>query len=220
MQTIIASSHRSGLRKKFAVVALALTTCLGGVAVAVPAADAAPVIRNDVMAVLAASALTDMQTYLVTGDRETRQRFVASRNGLAVAMSMRLGIDPVRMQVAWASADDTHQKALLAALSQLGVRYRRNMSRAGEGFDCSGLTSYAWAVAGVSIAHQSRTQIRAAVAITAATAQAGDLVYYPGHVMMYLGVDSAIVHAPNSGRTVEVGQLTKRKNVRFGDPTH
>ena len=51
------------------------------------------------------------------------------------------------------------------------------------------------------------------------TAQAGDLVQYPGHVMIWLGVDRAIVHAPYSGRTVEVDSFSTRRNVRYGDPT-
>ena len=36
------------------------------------------------------------------------------------------------------------------------------------------------------------------------TARAGDLVQYPGHVMMYLGVDDAIVHASNPESDVEL----------------
>jgi hypothetical protein len=38
---------------------------------------------------------------------------------------------------------------------------------------------------------------------------------------MWLGVDYAIVHAPNTGSTVEVSFVGKRKikRVRFADPT-
>ena len=52
-------------------------------------------------------------------------------------------------------ADHAHQEALLAALSQLGVAYRHATSDPAVGFDCSGLTSYAWGRAGVEIPHQS-----------------------------------------------------------------
>jgi hypothetical protein len=45
---------------------------------------------------------------------------------------------------------------------------------------------------------------------------AGDLVQYPGHVMMYLGVGDAIVHAVNHKDDVELDFF--RRNVRFGDP--
>ncbi len=54
--------------------------------------------------------------------------------------------------------------------------------------------------------------------VDADEAQAGDLVYYPGHVMMYLGVGDAIVHSRNSGSTVEITFVTGGRSVRFGDP--
>ena len=42
---------------------------------------------------------------------------------------------------------------------------------------------------------------------------------YPGHVMMWLGVDRAMVHAPYTGRNVEVDMWSTRRRVKFGDPT-
>ncbi len=213
---------RKRMRRNFSLVALATASCLGGLAASAPVAHAAPMrapaMRNDFLAVVAASTLSDLQSFQSVGDRETRDRFVSMRDVLAAAVAARLGVDPTRMSNAWAGADLAHQTALLAALSQLGVPYRRNMSAPGEGFDCSGLTAYAWSVAGLNIPHQSRTQINAAPTHTMATAQAGDLVYYPGHVMLYLGVDTAIVHSPNSGRTVEVGFAPTRRSVRFANP--
>jgi len=92
------------------------------------------------------------------------------------------------------------------------------MSKANEGFDCSGLTTYAWGVAGATLVRQSGGQIRAAAARTQATAMAGDLVYYPGHVMLWLGVDQTIVHAPYTGRNVEVDTVAKRRSLRYGNP--
>ena len=41
---------------------------------------------------------------------------------------------------------------------------------------------------------------------------AGDLVQYPGHVMMYLGVGDAIVHAVNRADDVELDVVSR--NVR------
>ena len=122
---------------------------------------------------------------------------------------------------AWAVADRAHQIALLSALTQVGVPYHRNASKVGVGFDCSGLTAYAWGQSGVELAHHSTTQLRNAAARTIDTAQAGDLVYYPGHVMMWLGVDNLIVHAPYRGHPVEVGEISNRrvKRAKFGDPT-
>jgi len=45
-------------------------------------------------------------------------------------------------------------------------------------------------------------------------------VHYPGHVMMYLGVDDAVVHSVNTGRTVEIDTISSRTvdSVTFGNP--
>ena len=118
------------------------------------------------------------------------------------------------MYYAWAAADPSHQSALLTALSQVGVSYHRNSSKPGVAFDCSGLTAYAWEQAGVALAHQSGRQIRNVAARTHDTAQAGDLVYYPGHVMMWLGVDNLIVHAADPARDVEVTDMSDRRASR------
>ena len=47
-------------------------------------------------------------------------------------------------------------------MTQVGVPYRTNTSQEGVGFDCSGLTTYAWARAGVELFRQSGTQINEA----------------------------------------------------------
>lgn len=210
--------------KHAALVGLAVATCLSTIAVqpsmvsAAPLVSRSPVIRNDPLAVVAAGALADLQELQLSPSPELRSRYTLTRDSLATAIAARVGVTPDRMIQAWANADQQHQEALLGALAQLGVSYRRNMSKAGIGFDCSGLTSHAWRIAGVALAHQSRTQINNTAPRSFDTAQAGDLVYYPGHISMYLGVDMTIVHSPNTGRTVEVSQIRKGKRVRFSDP--
>jgi cell wall-associated NlpC family hydrolase len=151
----------------------------------------------------------------------TADRYVAERDAIAAEVASRLGLDAGAMQRAWGSADTAHQIALLSALGQMGVPYRRNTSKPGVGFDCSGLTTFAWAQAGVTLTRQSAAQMKQSAARTIETAQAGDLVYYPGHVMIWLGVDYSMVHSPFTGRTVEVSFVSKRKikRVTFADPT-
>jgi cell wall-associated NlpC family hydrolase len=175
----------------------------------------------DGLAGIANSALDQWVKYTQVGSADALTQFSVIRDGVAAEAATRLGLDIGEMQAAWRNADDTHQVALLAAFTQLGTRYRRNSSSPGEGFDCSGLTSWAWGQAGVTLFHQSKSQINAATAVTRETAQAGDLMYYPGHVMLYLGVGNAIIHAPYTGRSVEVAFVSKNraKSVRFGDPT-
>ena len=132
--------------------------------------------------------------------------------------AQQLGFDEFAMVDAWSSAPIGHQRAVLAALTQIGVPYRTNTSIEGEGFDCSGITTYAWQGSGIDLYRQSGSQIAEAKKISREEAQAGDLIHYPGHIMMYLGVDNAIVHSIQTGRTVEVDTF-RRSSVTFGDPS-
>lgn len=168
---------------------------------------------------LAATALTDLGTLRETGDRQAYRRYATTRAQIATLVGGQLGLEPVAFEDAWADADLAHQAAMMAAFSQIGVPYRK-MAEPGVGFDCSGLTSYAWSVAGVEIPRSSGTQIQAAERLDAETAIAGDLVYYPGHAMMYLGVPGTMVHAPYPGRDVEVDFISERRidTVLYGDP--
>lgn len=201
-------------------------SCLG--AVVAPVAAAAPTSQtatsgrirfDDPMAMVATAALTDLTAYTRGGgDAALLVAYVAQRDQLATEIANRLGMDPIAMSMAWQNADFAHQTALMAAFTQLGVPYHRNTSKAGEGFDCSGLTTYAWGVAGTTLLRQSGSQIRNAASRTAQTAMAGDIVYYPGHVMLWLGIDTAIVHAPYTGRDVEVDTVGKHRGLRFGNP--
>ncbi|MEO6124903.1 MAG: NlpC/P60 family protein [Ilumatobacteraceae bacterium] len=216
----------STLRSKIGILALAGASCLGGIAVTIQPAAAAPVavtgskpvVRDDGLAPIAATALADLQTYLRNADSESLREYLNNRDAIAGEIASRLDTDPARLIAAWNEADYTHQAAVMAALTQLGVPYKRLASKPGVGLDCSGLTTYAWGVAGTTIIRQSGGQINAASPRTAETAMAGDLMYYPGHVMMYLGIDRAMVHSPYTGRTVEVDNLSARKSVRFGNP--
>jgi cell wall-associated NlpC family hydrolase len=143
------------------------------------------------------------------------------RDQVAAEAAIRLGIDPSRMQAAWRAADRLHQLAVLNAFTQLGVPYHHFWRKAGEGFDCSGITSWAWTQAGFPIPRGAHWQIESSAEVTPQTAEAGDLIFYPTHVMMYLGVDYAILHSPGTGSTVHLSNVWKRKipKIRWGNPT-
>jgi cell wall-associated NlpC family hydrolase len=105
--------------------------------------------------------------------------------------------------------------AIRAALSQLGVRYRFGSKSPGNSFDCSGLTSWAWGVAGVGIPRTSRTQYAGLNRIPTAAIQPGDLIFsgYPiHHVGMYVG-NGQMVHAPRTGDVVKVSAVYWSKVV-------
>ena len=165
-------------------------------------------------------ALAALDQFAMTSDPAQYLEFRADRDATAALAAVQLGYDAPTMVQAWSSTPIDHQRAVLAAMSQVGVPYRTNTSKEGVGFDCSGLTTYAWARAGVTLVRQSGSQIKAAAPVDRTTAKAGDLVYYPGHVMLYLGVGDAIIHSVQTGRTVEIDTISGRKSgsVRFGDP--
>jgi len=177
----------------------------------------------DPLALSANRALEQLRDDLVRfdGAPETSISFIRLRRATAEMVADRLALDPNELEAAWADSDLQHQTALLAALTQVGVPYQRFAMKPGVGFDCSGLTSFAWGQAGFNLPHNSTRQIRAADPRTQETAQAGDLLRYPGHVMMWLGVGQAVIHSPQPRQFVEVKNLTKRSMNRstFGDPT-
>ena len=99
--------------------------------------------------------------------------------------------------------------AIAAARSQLGVRYQFAMASPGVAFDCSGITSYAWAQAGVSIPHQSAQQFASTPHVATADIQPGDLLffYHPiSHVSIYIG-NGQEIHAPAPGKFVEIANV-------------
>jgi len=212
------------IRRKFIATVLAAVTTFG--CVALPTASAAPashrlvVTGSDSLAGYANTALDSWVSYSRTGSSRALNDYNSMRDSIAAEAARRLGADPATLQAAWRRADYTHQVALLAGFTQLGTKYRRNTSIPGVGFDCSGLTSWSWSQAGVSLFHQSAVQIQRARRVTRDTAQAGDLVYYPGHVMLYLGVGNLIIHAPYTGRNIELSSITKSRvnSVLFGNP--
>jgi cell wall-associated NlpC family hydrolase len=83
------------------------------------------------------------------------------------------------------------------------------------GFDCSGLTRYAYAQAGISIPRNSRAQYQALPRVSRSDLQRGDLVFWATdtsnpstihHVAIYLG-DGQILEAPQSGSVVRVTSM-------------
>jgi len=110
--------------------------------------------------------------------------------------------------------------AVQAALGQQGVPYRYATSIPGVGFDCSGLTAFAWAQAGVGLPHQSRAQYASIPHVPKESAQPGDLIFFYSpisHVSIYLG-NGMQVHAPNTGKTVTVAPVNWGKVVGVGRP--
>jgi peptidoglycan DL-endopeptidase CwlO len=90
--------------------------------------------------------------------------------------------------------------AVQAALSVQGTQYVWGSADPNVGFDCSGLTPWAWAQAGVYIPHSSAAQY-SLPHVPLGSVQPGDLIFYYSpisHVALYIG-GGQIVHATHPG---------------------
>jgi cell wall-associated NlpC family hydrolase len=110
--------------------------------------------------------------------------------------------------------------AVRAALSQLGVPYRFAAASPGQAFDCSGLTMWAWAQAGVSLPHFAASQYAMLPHVPLSDLQPGDLVFFYRdlhHVGIYIG-NGNFVQAPRTGDVVKVSPLAGRDLVGAARP--
>ena len=85
-----------------------------------------------------------------------------------------------------------------AAYSQLGVPYVWGGSTPGKALDCSGLTQYCYAQAGIRISHYTGSQYEELRRIPLSEAKPGDILYRSGHVAIYIG-DDRYIHEPRTG---------------------
>jgi cell wall-associated NlpC family hydrolase len=111
--------------------------------------------------------------------------------------------------------------AVRAALARLGTPYSWGGGSASgptygvaqganiKGFDCSGLTLYAYAQVGISLPHFTGDQYNVGVHVTRAQLRPGDLVFFHAdlhHMGLYIG-GGKFVHAPQTGDVVKISPL-------------
>lgn len=203
---------------RLAVVAAASALSVLGLALAsANSADASARTKSAVIADAATEAVDALEQWQQTSHPLDYVRFVRHRDHTAALTEIEIEIGTDALRDAWAGVSVAKQHAVLSAVTQLGVPYRYLASKPGVGFDCSGLTIWAFESAGIEIPRVSRSQINAATATERDDAEAGDLVYYPGHISMYIGA-SSVIHSPETGSHVEiVGRLPDKSSLRFGD---
>jgi cell wall-associated NlpC family hydrolase len=99
-------------------------------------------------------------------------------------------------------------RAAKVALRAVGIPYRWGGSSPASGFDCSGLVYWAYGRVGVQVPHSSYALYGEGRHVLRSRMKAGDVLFFSGlgHVGLYLG-HGRMVHAPSSGRRVEVVTL-------------
>jgi cell wall-associated NlpC family hydrolase len=117
--------------------------------------------------------------------------------------------------------------AVQAAESQLGVEYvwggESPRGSANPGFDCSGLTQWSYAQAGVSLPRTAQDQYDAIVHVPLSDLQPGDLLFWDDgtnsveHVAMYIG-NNTVIQAPETGETVSYSPIWDNGLVGAGRP--
>ncbi|MEK6443368.1 C40 family peptidase [Pseudonocardia sp. T1-2H] len=184
------SSLRPALALRTATVAV-LTTATAALFTLVPATAAtAP----------AASATTAVTTPVTAPVRNVANSSSAFASPAAAVAAAKTGASPAAARAS----------AVQKALGKVGAPYRWGASGP-SAFDCSGLTSWAFKQAGISLPRTSRAQSRVGTPVSKANLQPGDLVFFykpVSHVAIYIG-NGKVVHASRAGQPVKISNLNR-----------
>ena len=103
------------------------------------------------------------------------------------------------------------QQAISAARAQLGVPYVWG-GTSPDGFDCSGLTQWAFEKAGIELPRTSRAQATEGQEVSQGEMQPGDLIFFNSpvsHVGIYIG-GGKMIEAPQTGSDVKISNVERR----------
>ena len=147
--------------------------------------------------------------------------FLALSGGSALADGTSVAVPPVKSPVrfilpAKPKRVTVAERAVALARTQLGTPYRWGGASPG-GFDCSGLVAWAYGRLGVELPHNAAALFSVGRPVTPSKLRPGDLVFFRGlgHMGMYVG-HGKMIHAPQSGRTVEIQSLAVRRGSLVG----
>jgi len=123
-------------------------------------------------------------------------------------------------------ATPARYRVVATAKKQIRKKYRWGGSTPRTGFDCSGLTRYAFKSANIHLPRTAAAQYKHTKRISLSKMQAGDLIFFHtrrtrarvNHVGIYVG-NGQFIHAPRKGKRVSIVKLSKywrRKAVGAG----
>jgi cell wall-associated NlpC family hydrolase len=110
------------------------------------------------------------------------------------------------------SGESVGSEIVMRAMALLGTPYKYG----GEGpsaFDCSGLVRYIHHEVGIDVPRTAFEQFQASTPVSPANLEPGDLLFFRtrgrtvSHVAIYAGSSGRFVHAPQTGRSIELRDL-------------
>ncbi|MDN4494511.1 C40 family peptidase [Ureibacillus aquaedulcis] len=111
--------------------------------------------------------------------------------------------------------ENFREQVVQTALSYLTTPYRWG-GKSPLGIDCSGLCSMAYMLNGVIIYRDAKIADGFPIKeISIEQIQKGDLLYFPGHIAMYMG-DGLYVHSSLGGNEVSINSLNK-EHIHYRD---
>ncbi|MFF8396952.1 NlpC/P60 family protein [Streptomyces sp. NPDC016172] len=166
---------------------------------------------EELLASLSRDQLTDLAEFEQDGIAKAQEKFMASgalSNDRSGDGSSDKGGGSSGSSSSVRTPSAVGGRALRYAVRQLGKPYEWG-AEGPKTYDCSGLTSQAWAEAGTPIPRTSQEQWKRLERIPLDELRPGDLVvYFPKatHVALYLG-DGMVVQAPRPGAKVKVSPI-------------
>ena len=133
-------------------------------------------------------------------DFEIGGSVAASGDGASVESSAPIELPPTDGSIG--------AQAVAIAMQYLGTPYVWGGGAPG-GFECSGLTSYAYGQLGIGLSHFTGAQWNEGVRVPADQLLPGDLVFFHSdlhHMGMYIG-GGQMIHAPQTGDVVKISPL-------------
>lgn len=100
---------------------------------------------------------------------------------------------------------ELRKKLVDTAISYMGTQYRWG-GKSPLGIDCSGLCSVSYLINGINIYRDAVLKEEYMKEIALEEIKAGDLIFFPGHVAMYIGNDR-YVHSSSSINGVNINSL-------------